>query len=391
MSMSVRIRAYERGLRFRHGDFVGLAMPGRHWLWSRLVGSGRDSIAVVNTLAPQLETPLLDAIVRHPSTADALEVVDLTESQRALVWADGRLLALLGPGKYAFWKQPRTLEVERFDVGSLRLVHPLLDAVMAHADAPKHLQEIEVSADHDVLLFRSGVLVGTLTPGKHVFWKGAGRLLVRAIDRREQTADVAGQEIMTADKVTLRVNLVVTWQVIDAVKSATVVADAAQSLYREAQLALRAAVGARTLDQLLADKESIGGEVRSALMTRAGEFGVSVRSVGLRDIILPGEMKTILNRVIEAEKQAQADLIRRREETAAARSQANTARLLAENPTLARMKELELLQSVLAGTKATFVFAGGHARESGDLLQQVRSLIAREDEPDSPSRGESGG
>lgn len=391
MALTVRIRAYERGLRFRHGDFVGLAMPGRHWLWSRLVGSKRDSIAVVNTLVPQLEVPMLDVIVRHPSMASAVEVVDLAESHRALVWVDSRLYALLGPGKYAFWKQPRKLEIELFDVNSLRLEHPLLEAVMAHKDAQRFLQEIEVSADHDVLLFRSGVLVGMLTPGKHVFWKGAGRLLVKAIDRREQTADVAGQEIMTADKVTLRVNLVVTWQVIDAVKSATVVADAAQSLYREAQLALRAAVGARTLDQLLADKESIGGEVRSALMTRADEFGVSVRSVGLRDIILPGEMKTILNRVIEAEKQAQADLIRRREETAAARSQANTARLMAENPTLARMKELELLQSVLAGTKATFVFAGGDRNSSGDLLQQVRSLIAREDEPDSPPRGESGG
>jgi hypothetical protein len=123
-------------------------------------------------------------------------------------------------------------------------------------------------------------------------------------------------------------------------------------------------------------------------------FGLAVDGVGVKDIILPGEMKTILNRVIEAEKQAQADLIRRREETAAARSQANTARLMAENPTLARMKELELLQSVLAGTKATFVFAGGHSKDmggAGDLLQQVRSLIAREDEPDSPTRGESGG
>lgn len=391
MALSVRIRKFERGLRFRHGDFAGLVMPGRRWLWSRLFTQRRDSIAVVNTLVPQLEVPMLDVIVRHPSMAEAVEVVDLTESQRALVWVDGRLFGLFGPGKYAFWKQPRRLEVEVFDVSTLRFEHPFIEAVMAHPDAPKHLQEIEVAADHDVLLFRNGVLVGKMTPGKHVFWKGAGRLLVKAIDRREQTADVAGQEIMTADKVTLRVNLVVTWQVIDAVKSATVVADAAQSLYREAQLALRAAVGTRTLDQLLADKESIGGEVRSSLMARADEFGVSVRSVGLRDIILPGEMKTILNRVIEAEKQAQADLIRRREETAAARSQANTARLLAENPTLARMKELELLQSVLAGTKATFVFASGQGKESGDLLQQLRSLIAREDGPDSPSRGESGG
>jgi regulator of protease activity HflC (stomatin/prohibitin superfamily) len=173
---------------------------------------------------------------------------------------------------------------------------------------------------------------GRLGPGRHAFWRGLGALRIASIDRREKSADVAGQEIMTSDKVTLRVNLVVTYQVTDALKAVTTVSDHDQSLYREAQLVLRAAVGTRTLDAILSDKESVGGEVLRALVGRASEFGVTVRSVGLKDIILPGEMKLILNQVIQAEKQAQADLIRRREETAAARSQANTARLLAENP-----------------------------------------------------------
>ena len=103
---------------------------------------------------------------------------------------------------------------------------------------------------------------------------------------------------------------------------------------------------------------------------------MTVRSVGLKDIILPGEMKVILNQVIEAEKQAQANLIRRREETAAARSQANTAKLLAENPTLARMKELEVLAEILRGTRSTFVFG------SGDLSEQIRGLTAGASEKD---------
>ena len=79
-------------------------------------------------------------------------------------------------------------------------------------------------------------------------------------------------------------------------------------------------------------------------------------------------MKLILNEVILAQKQAEANLIRRREETAAARSQANTAKLLAENPALTRMKELEALQEILKGTKATFVFG------QGEMLDQVRQL-----------------
>src|SRR5690606_29480313 len=124
---------------------------------------------------------------------------------------------------------------------------------------------------------------------------GAGRLRVCSVDRREKTADVAGQEILTSDKVTLRLNLSVTYRVADAVKAVTLVSDHDQSLYREAQLVLRAAVGTRTLDTLLADKESVANEVLNGLRERCAEFGVVVRSAGVKDIILPGDMKTILN------------------------------------------------------------------------------------------------
>src|SRR5688572_27295842 len=174
---------------------------------------------------------------------------------------------------------------------------------------------------------------------------------------------------MTADKVTLRVNLLVTYSVVDPLKSVTTVADAAQALYRDAQLVLRAAIGTRALDALLSDKESVGGEVREALVRRSAEYGIAVRSVGLRDIVLPGDMKSLLNQVIAAQKEAEANLIKRREETAAARSQANTAKLLSENPLLARLKELEMLREMLSGTSTTFVFGGG------DIADQVRSLV----------------
>jgi regulator of protease activity HflC (stomatin/prohibitin superfamily) len=302
--------------------------------------------------------------------------VDLSDTERALVWKDNRLAFILGPGRHAFWRSPYELKVETFNVEDFRFTHPRMEAIAAHPDAAKWFEGVEVEAHEDVLLFRNGELVDRLGQGKHLFWKGAGRVKWRSVDRREQIADVAGQEIMTSDKVTLRVNLVVTYQVTDPVKAATVVNDYAQALYREAQLVLRAAVGTRLLDALLADKEAVGTEVRDALVKRVAEFGLVIRSVGLRDIVLPGEMKAILNQVIAAEKQAQANLIKRREETAAARSQANTAKLLAENPILARVKELELLQEMLAGAKATFVFG------NGDIAEQVRRLVGQGDAGD---------
>ncbi len=371
--VTVRVRKHERGLHFRHGDFVGVLGPGTYRLWGNLVRPRRETVEVVSTLETEFEHPLLESIVRDPALRAELAVVELAEHQRALVWKDGRLVSVLGPGVFAYWNAPAKIEVETFDVTGLRFTHARVEAIVAHPDAKAYLEAVEVEPHMEVLLLVNGELAGRLPPGKHAFWKGAGRVRVLPVDRREQSAEVAGQEILTSDKVTLRLNLSVTYQVFDAVKAVTVVSDHAQSLYREAQLALRAAVGTRTLDALLADKESVGGEVRQSLSARAREFGVEVRSVGLKDIILPGDMKVILNQVIEAQKRAEAELIRRREETAAARSQANTARLLAENPVLARLRELELLQQTLAGAKATFVFG------PGNIADQVRALATRPD------------
>jgi regulator of protease activity HflC (stomatin/prohibitin superfamily) len=114
--------------------------------------------------------------------------------------------------------------------------------------------------------------------------------------------------------------------------------------------------------------------VLEALTGRVRDLGVAVRSVGLRDLILPGDMRALLNQVVAASKEAEANLIRRREETASTRSQANTARLLADNPALARLKELELLKDVLAGAKTTFVFG------NENIAEQVRGLVTANDE-----------
>ncbi|HWB20747.1 MAG TPA: slipin family protein [Phycisphaerales bacterium] len=378
MVLSVRVHKHERGLLFRHGDFFAVLEPGKYRLWSRLWSRQRCVVDVVNTLATRVEHARLETILSgaSPEMLADIEVVELTDTQRALVWRNDRLFTILGPGRHAFWKTPYTLRIEVFDASELRFSHKRLDAVLQHPDARAFIEVVEVEPHVEAILTVDGELNGRVSTGKHAFWRNVKRVRVVQVDRREQTADVAGQEIMTADKVTLRVNLVVTYQVTDAVKAVTVAADYAQSLYRESQLVLRAAVGARTIDALLADKESVGNEVRNALASRAAEFGVAVRSIGLRDIILPGDMKSILNQVITAQKEAEANLIRRREETAAARSQANTAKLLAENPSLARLKELEMLQSMLAGAKASFVFG------SGDMLEHLRGLI-RKDQDDS--------
>jgi len=160
---------------------------------------------------------------------------------------------------------------------------------------------------------------------------------------------------MTADKVTLRLNAVVTYRVVDALAAVSRTEDVKQALYREAQLALRAAVGARELDNLLTQKDQLAAELQELLANKGRPMGLEVLGLGIRDIILPGEMKDLMNKVTEARKAAEANLIARREETAAMRNQANTARLLADNPTLMRLRELEVLEKIASNTKMNVV------------------------------------
>ena len=369
MFLKYHIKQFERGLLFRRGDFVRPLRPGTYrvpiWRWTK------DRIEIVSTLKTRFEHPLLDVLINDDRLHEQLAVLDLTDTQRALVWKDGRLFAIVGPGRHAFWTTPASIAVETYDTSEFRFAHPKLQAILAHPEATKWLDGVQVEQTEDVLLYRDGVLIDRLGEGLHVFWKGTGKVRWKTADRREQVADVAGQEIMTSDKMTLRVNLIVTWLVADVIRATNASQDYAQALYREAQLVLRAAVGTKTLDALLADKESVGNEVRTALIPRAEQLGVTVKSVGLRDIILPGDMRALLNQVVQAQKEAEANLIKRREETAAARSQANTAKLLAESPQLQRLKELELLKDVLDGAHATFVLG------QGDLTDQLRGLVAQ--------------
>jgi regulator of protease activity HflC (stomatin/prohibitin superfamily) len=195
------------------------------------------------------------------------------------------------------------------------------------------------------------------------------KVRVEPIDLREQNVSVAGQEIMTADKVTLRINAGVSYRVSDAVLAFTSVDSAEQALYRETQLALRAVIGGRELDALLSDKDGAAAELEAGVRERATAFGVTVRSVGIRDVILPGDMRAILNRVVEAQKAAEADLITRREETASMRSQANTARVFESNPALMRLRELEVLEKVAEKADLTVVLG------DGGLTDRVTKLL----------------
>lgn len=338
-----RIRSHETGLLFRDGEFRGLLGEGTRWFFDPM---RRVNVEVVSRRSPQFAHAQIDLIVRSGELKGLATVVDLKDDQRGLVWVDGRFAAVLPPGLYAYWLGIRDVRVEVVDARRPRFEHDDLRLITRSSTANAQLDVCTVGRGNVGVLFLDGQYVDLLGPGLYAFWRGVADARVVEVDLREATIDVGGQEIMTADKVTLRLNALVAYRVADARKAVCAVDDAKQALYREAQLALRAVLGARDLDALLADKDVVAREVEELLRPRAAELGLTVLSAGVRDVILPGDMKELMNKVTEARKAAEANLVTRREETAAYRSQANTAKLLADNPVLMRLRELEALEKI---------------------------------------------
>ena len=338
-----KIRSYEMGLYFRDREFQGLLGTGTHWMFDPLC---KVRVEIVSQRDPWLVHDKLDMIVKSAALEDCAVVLDLKDHERALVWIDGRFSHVLPPGLYAYWTGFKDVKVEVIDARNARFEHGDFKVIVRSQMAQQVLDICSVERNHVGVLFQDGDYVETLLPGEYAFWKGAADACVVEIDMRETMADVSGQEIMTADKVTMRMNAVVTYRVVDAAKAVNSSDDVRQTLYRETQLALRAVVGARELDAFLADKDAVAQDLEEAVHRRAGELGLEVVSVGIRDLILPGDMKDLMNKVTEVKKAAEANLISRREETAAMRSQANTAKLISDNPTLMRLRELEVLEKI---------------------------------------------
>ncbi len=355
----IKIRKHERGLLFRDGAFERLLRPGRHLIVDPLLAV---RVERVSTRGAWLVHPRLDEVVKSGALAGEAVVLDLKDHERALVSIDGRLRSVFGPGLGALWTDFNEVRVEVIDARPVRFEHaelPVLLGPNAPAGASERLEPAVVAAGWVGLAFVDGRHVATLGPGVHAFWRGEGSVRVVQVDLRERAADVTGQEIMTADKVTLRLNALVTFKVVDPLRAVTEVEDHAQALHRQAQLVLRAVVGTRELDALLADKDGVGRELLDMLRARVEPLGLQVSALGIRDVILPGEMREILNRVTEARKAAEAVLVTRREETAAIRSQANTARVFESNPTLMRLRELEVLEKVAEKANLSVVLGDG--------------------------------
>lgn len=361
----INVADNERALLSRKNRLEKVLLPGEYRFFDL---AGNLDIKTYDITKAALEHHLGRFLITAYQELLGDEVVsyDIKEDQIGLVYLDGKLSSIVPPNNFKmYWSKAVKVEVRILDISENYTVDNKLVAQLVrnkgtaiYAAGVNSIYYIEVPDNHVGLLRVNGKLEKLLKPGSYGYWRFNRHIEVERLDCRLQNMEVSGQEILTKDRVSLRINLSASYKIVDTTKVATLLKNHVEFLYREFQLALREVVGTRTLDAILEDKDIVNQVVEKRIKSKALEYGLDVVDVGVKDIILPGDMKSILNQVVEAQKSAEANLIKRKEETQATRSLHNTAKVMEGNPTLMRLKELEVLEKVTGKIDHMTVYNG---------------------------------
>ncbi|MBK9081757.1 MAG: slipin family protein [Rhizobiales bacterium] len=359
----------ERVLVTRDGRLDRLLKPGRHVVYDPSGGLEIERVSIVRAEFP-IERARLIQSVRPDIAEELFEFVETTLGEVAIVYYDGQPVNFIwGVRTRAFLKGATRLDFERFDTdASIKLDAKTLAKVDGFTAPPVTVAEI--GAHETGLVFVDGALFERIGPGRHGYWRLTRKVEVKTFDLRPQPLEVTAQEILTKDRIGVRVTLTAFTRIVDPLKATMGATDAQAAIYRLVQFAIREAIAGRTLDEILGARDRIDAEVRAFVSARTGELGVEMTELGVKDVILPGDVRELINKVVEAERTAKANLIRRQEETAATRSLLNTAKLMEDNPLLVRLKELEALEKLVEKVGRIDL----HAGESGRLDALVKKL-----------------
>ena len=354
MYKTIRVKLNERVVLFKNGLPLRAYGPGRHFLWGRRLTEQRFKTDELTFWAQ----PDVRAVI----PAEWYREVTLSVRQRGVLYRDGKPNLFLRPGTHRFWTIDESVSLEIYDVDQQM---PEITDELARVLPTGEYVDVTIRADQRGLKFVQGRLEQTLEPGRYTFWSyPQARVDVRAVDMRREQVAVTGQELMTRDKVTLRLTITVEYAIEDPALAYKATSNVRDAVYLAVQLAARDYVSGVSLDELLEGRDAMTQYLETASVPKAAKLGVRIERVGVKDIVLPGEMKTLLNRVIEAEKEAAANVILRREETAATRSLANTARVMNEQPVLLRLKELEAMKEIATQIGEVRVVVGADGLKS---------------------------
>jgi regulator of protease activity HflC (stomatin/prohibitin superfamily) len=370
--MKTIVNSKEFGLLFNKQIFVKVLESGEYKFHFQ---ARQKSIVIVNR-KQTLESKGIDVkAINNPLLNEAIETILVKENEVVFHLIDGLFQDVLVSGSHSYFKTNLVHTFIKADPRKLIVPEEIDPSIfesksfLEQNQSMKLLSTIMVEEGFVGILKVNGQYKQTLAPGKHVFFSSTQNLNVKMIQTRQQTVQISGQELLTKDKVTLRMNFILNYKIVDTLKAALDFSNFEEQLYLVIQLALREYISTTTLDELLAEKHEVGKIILDIIKPKENDFGSIFQDAGIKDVILPGEIRDILNTILIAEKKAMANVITRREETASTRSLLNTAKLMEENSTLYKLKELEYLDHI-------FEKVGSISLSSnGSMLEQLTEIL----------------
>jgi len=359
----VKVNAYQAGLAFKNGEYKRLLMAGTYWFWKNEV------VYLYDITKPFVAPVELNILLQDKALADILHVVEVKDNEIVLQYENGLLKQVLTAGRYTYWKSVVQYAFVCADISKIEITENIDRATLLSKQVANYVRNVSVENYEKAVLFIDGKFDKVLESGVYYWWKNNIAVHIARIDMRQQQLEVNGQEILTKDKAALRINAWAQYKVADIEKAVLENKEYDKQLYVAFQLALREYVAGYSFDELLDKKESIAPFVLQQVKEKAAALGIAVSGFGIRDIILPGDVKEIMNQVLIAEKKAQANTIMRREETASTRSLLNTAKLMEDNVMLWKLKEMEYVEKI--ADKISSISVSGN----GMLIEQLKQIF----------------
>ncbi|MFA9391380.1 MAG: slipin family protein [Prolixibacteraceae bacterium] len=351
------------GLVFRKGEYRRAMTDGKHWLkWNEVV-------TVYDLAKPFYPGIDLNLLLNDQHLAEKMIVLEVKDHEIALQYINGNFNGVLHPGRYAFWKGLTTYSFTKADLSKIEITEEIPMNILLKPEVLQFVRIYPVESYEKGILLINGKIEKTLDKGIYYFWKNPTVISVVKTDLRQQQMEIPGQEILTKDKAALRINFFARYRTVDIDKALIENKEFEKQLYLLIQLAIREFIGMNTLDEILERKTSISESILENIQLKSRELGVEILDSGIRDIILPGDVKDIMNQVLVAEKRAQANIIMRREETASTRSLLNTAKLMEDNTMLFKLKEMEYVEKIAEKVNNISLSGGGL------IIDQLKSLF----------------
>lgn len=363
--MFVRINIDERGLLFKNGDYQKHLKPGRYFL-PGIMGYQVYRLNIHEDFITHKDLRVFQA---DEDLLSELEIIEVADKNIVLHFIDERIHNYLPSGIYAFWKIGKKHTFSFYDKEQPRIDDSVARTILEKSEILSAYTSFVVESFEKGLLFYDGKFIEVLKPGRYDFWNGPVKVKIEKVDTRQQQLEVLGQELLSKDRITLRLNFICQYKIVDPHKAILTIKSYSDQIYTMMQLVLRDHISSVALDELLNNRQEIANYIITALRQEQDSLGIEFIKGGIKDIILPGEIRDILNTVLIAEKKAQANIITRREETASTRSLLNTAKLMDDNPILYRLKEWEYLEKIADKIDSI------HLGQDNHLLKQITTNL----------------